>query len=87
MRRVIFILAMLCACSAREAPETVVLKYTWVWCWQKCGKADNLAAVSNAACVCSNGAIVPLQPQVVEPFPEPSLLDKIGAYLKGDGKS
>jgi hypothetical protein len=86
MRKAIFIMAMLCACSAREAPETVVLKYTWVWCWEKCGKADKLAAVSNAACVCSNGAIVPLQPQVVDPFPEPSLVDRLSSYLKGEEK-
>lgn len=84
MKRIVFILAGLCACSAREAPETVVLKYTWVWCWEKCGKGDKLSAVSNAACVCSNGGIVPLQPQAIEPFKEPSLLEKIGAFLKGE---
>lgn len=84
MRKLVFILAGLCACSAREAPETVVLKYTWVWCWQKCGKADNLAAVSNSACVCSNGAIIPLQPQVFEKPVEPSLVERLLAFIKGE---
>lgn len=82
--RVLSLVLWLSACSAREAPETVVLKHTWVWCWEKCGKGDKLSAVSNAACVCSNGAIVPLQPQAIEPFPGPSLVEKIGAFLKGE---
>lgn len=71
------------SCSARQEPETHVLRYTWVWCWQKCGRGDNLAAVSSSACICLNGDIIPLQPKVYEK-PQPSFFDRLLAFLKGE---
>lgn len=86
--RVLCIVAgLLGGCSSRQTPETVILKYTWVHCWNACGKKDNLAAVSSASCICTNGGVIPLQPQPVEPITEPSLFDKVVGYINGDGKS
>jgi len=77
---------LLVACSTVEkSPETVVLKSTWVWCWNKCGRKDNLCSVSNSACVCSNGAIVPLQPMTPE-VTGPGLMDRFTVFLESIGK-
>jgi hypothetical protein len=79
------LLLLLTACSTVEKTETVVLKSTWVWCWNKCGRKDNLASVSNSACVCSNGAVVPLQPMVPEAT-GPGLMDRFTVFLESIGK-
>jgi hypothetical protein len=87
LKKIILVLVFICACSARENPETVVLRSTWGYCVKKCGKGET-AAVSNSACVCANGAVIPFQPQALDPvIPEQSLFDKISAFLRGDGKS
>src|SRR6478609_188213 len=72
---------VLSACSTTDKGDPVVNKHTWVWCWNQCGKGDKLSAVSNSACVCSNGGVIPMQPQVVEPN-EPSLYDRIVGLFK-----
>ena len=83
----LWLFCFIVSCSARENPETVVLRSTWGYCVKKCGKGET-AAVSNSACVCANGAVIPFQPQAVDPvIPEQSLFDKISAFLRGDGKS
>lgn len=79
----ILILLMLSGCASTEKYETVVNKHTWVWCWNACGKGDRLAAVSNSACVCSNGGVIAMQPQFVEPV-GPGLYDRLLSFLKGD---
>lgn len=73
------------SCSHTEKPaETVVLKYTWVWCWNQCGKGDKLVSVSNSACVCSNGGVIPLQPQHPPETlpPTPSLVERLIGFFK-----
>jgi hypothetical protein len=70
----ILIVLMLSSCASIEKTEPVVNKHTWVWCWNQCGKGDRLESVSNSACVCSNGGVIAMQPQVVEPK---SLYDRI----------
>jgi hypothetical protein len=86
--RLIFLGIFLVSCSSTPKPEntTVILKTTWAWCYNKCGRKDNLAAVSNAACVCSNGAIVPLQPTVPESQENKSgVFDKLSSFLESIG--
>jgi hypothetical protein len=86
MKTIISILSVLMtACSTVERPEVVILKSTWVWCWNKCGRKDNLASVSNSACVCSNGAVVPLQPMIPEPN-GPGLVDRFTVFLNSIGE-
>lgn len=73
---------MLTACATAEKSEPVVNKHTWVWCWNQCGRGDKLAAVSNSACVCTNGGVIPMQPQTPETPVGPSLYDRIVGLFK-----
>lgn len=72
--------------STPEAP-TVILKTTWAWCYNKCGRKDNLSAVSASACICSNGAIVPFQGTVPESQEnKPGMFDKLTQFLNSVGE-
>lgn len=70
----------------------VVLKSTWKYCYDLCGKKDNLAAVSQRGCICSNGGTIPFQAASPDELPESlktepqskSLSDSITEYLKGN---
>ncbi len=84
--RLILLTVFLYGCTTQPSPEVpaVVLKTTWKYCWEKCGKKDSLAAVSNNACVCENGGVIPLQGKIPELAPEKSLFEKLTAYFKGE---
>lgn len=60
---VLIFLPMLASCASTQ-PEFVVMKYTWKYCWEACGKKDNLAAVSKTECICSQGDPIPINPTV-----------------------
>jgi hypothetical protein len=65
----------------------VILKTTWAWCYNKCGRKDNLSAVSLNACICSNGAIVPFQGTVPEtPENKTGVFDRLASFLESIGK-
>lgn len=75
-----------CASSVPEVPH-VILKTTWAWCYNKCGRKDNLSAVSQSACICSNGAIVPFQSTVPESQENKSgVFDKLTQFLNSVGE-
>ena len=76
------LMLLMAACSTTDRGEPVVNKHTWIWCWNQCGKADKLSAVSNSACICSNGGVIAMQPQLPEPE-GPSLVEKFGSIIKG----
>ncbi len=59
----IFILLSLASCTTSNN-DFVVFKYTWRYCWEACGKKDNLAAVSSVECICSQGDPIPINPLV-----------------------
>lgn len=72
----------------------VVLKSTWKYCYDLCGKKDQLAAVSQHGCICSNGGTIPFQatapelPESVKNESAPpvtkSVSDIVTEYLKGN---
>lgn len=83
------LLCFLMGCASTEKhhmPEVVVLKSTWAFCWKKCGKGDTLASVSNSACNCSNGGVVPLQPQIPMASEEPSFFSKLLDFFTAEAK-
>lgn len=87
--RLICLLIFASACASPPKPElpSVILKTTWAWCYNKCGRKDNLAGVSNSACICSNGAIVPFQGTVPESQENKSgVFDKITQFLNSVGE-
>lgn len=52
--RALLITMLLTDCASPPPPERVS-KSRWLECWALCGKKDNLAAVTNALCICKGG--------------------------------
>lgn len=76
---------MICASSCTTAkPEFVVLKYTWKYCWEACGKKDNLAAVSSTECICSQGDPIPLQPSAKTQKASGGFMNDFLKFLNGE---
>lgn len=62
--KVLLLALMLAGCASTKDPEFIVMKFTWKYCWEACGKKDNLAAVSMHECICSQGDPIPINPLV-----------------------
>lgn len=82
---VLTFLPLLASCASSTKPDFVVMKYTWKYCWEACGKKDNLAAVSSRECICSQGDPIPINPLVRSQKPSGSgFMDEFLKFLNGE---
>jgi hypothetical protein len=74
---------LLSSCASTQ-PEFVVMKYTWKYCWEACGKKDNLAAVSSTECICSQGDPIPINPLTRSQKQGSGFMDEFLKFLNGE---